>query len=235
MKLLLLIALAVALLAGCGDAEEAIPTETLNVRVYFLLDDQVWPVGRQIPTDGDAPHHVLTELAAGPDDPESSEMGLSSAFPDDVEATVADGVATVESESELTTAQLAQLVYSLVQPALAVTSVEIDGESLTRADFEEQTPTVLVESPLAFEEVSAPISATGTANTFEANFLYELLDEDGNVIDENFVTATSGTGTRGTFEFTTADVDGVAMLVVFEESAEDGSRIREVEIPLSAP
>jgi hypothetical protein len=53
------------------------------------------------------------------------------------------------------------------------------------------------------------------------------------VIDENFVTATSGTGTRGTFEFTTAEVDDATMLVVFETSAEDGSRIHEVEIPLT--
>ena len=47
------------------------------------------------------------------------------------------------------------------------------------------------------------------------------------------MTATSGTGTRGTFEFTTADVDDIATLVVFETSAEDGSRMREVEIPLN--
>ncbi len=73
---------------------------------------------------------------------------------------------------------------------------------------------------------------TGTANTFEATFQYELLDADGNVIDKNFVTATSGTGTRGTFEFTTGEFDDAATLVVFENSAEDGSRIHEVEIPL---
>ena len=56
---------------------------------------------------------------------------------------------------------------------------------------------------------------------------------NGTVIDKNFVTATSGTGTRGTFEFTTADVDDVAALIVFETSAEDGSRMREVKIPLT--
>ena len=95
---------------------------------------------------------------------------------------------------------------------------------------------MLVESPLAFEEVSSPISARGTANTFEANFQYEVVDEDGDVVAENFVTATSGTGTRGTFDFTTADFDepseGDVSLVVFEHSAEDGSRMNEVEIPL---
>ena len=56
-------------------------------------------------------------------------------------------------------------------------------------------------------------------------------------MDENFVTATSGTGTRGTFEFTTEAAgafDDVGTLVVFEPSAEDGSRTKLVEIPLSS-
>ncbi len=80
------------------------------------------------------------------------------------------------------------------------------------------------------------MTASGTANTFEATFHYELTDTDGRIVDENFVTATSGTGTRGTFEFTTADYDipfdGVGALIVFERSADDGSRIHIVEIPL---
>jgi germination protein M len=233
-RLLLLAVAVVALLAGCGDDDEATPTETSQARVYFLLDDQVWPVGREIPEDGDAANDIIAELVTGPDDAESSDMGLTSDFPDGVEATVANGVATVESETELTTEQLAQLVYSLTalfEPVVG--SVEVDGERYTRDDFEEQTPSVLVESPLPFDAVTTPLTVSGTANTFEATFQYELLDADGNVIDENFVTATSGTGTRGTFEFVTADIDGVATLVVFEASAEDGSRMREVEIPLT--
>jgi hypothetical protein len=228
---LLLVAAVVLLAAGCGGDDASEPVEQASV--YFLLDGQVWPTARDVEEGDAAAESVVAELAAGPTADEVAEMGLAGGFPEGVEVSVAGEVATVESDAELSAEQRAQLVYSLIQPAVGVTSVEIDGESLTRADFEEQTPSVLVESPLPFEEVSAPITATGTANTFEANFLYELLDADGNVIDENFVTATSGTGTRGTFEFTTAAVEGVAALVVFEESAEDGSRMREVRIPLS--
>lgn len=95
---------------------------------------------------------------------------------------------------------------------------------------------MLVESPLPFEEVTGPVTATGTANTFEATFQYELTDTDGRIVDEDFVTATSGSGTRGTFEFTTSDYeipfDGVGALIVFEISADDGSRRNLVEIPL---
>jgi len=94
-----------------------------------------------------------------------------------------------------------------------------------------------VESPLAFEEVASPLNVTGTANTFEATFNYELTDTDGLIVDENFVTATSGTGTRGTFDFTTdaftVPFDGIGALIVFELSAEDGqTRLHLVEIPL---
>lgn len=225
----------VVALAGCGGDDEALPTEPVQARAYFLLDDRVWPVARALAEEGDAADEIVAALVQGPTTDEI-DLGLTSSFPDGVDVDVADGVATVESETELTTEQLAQLVYSLTQLDPVVQSVDVDGRAYTRADFEEQTPSVLVESPLAFEEVASPITATGTANTFEATFHYEVVDSEGEVVDENFVTATSGSGTRGTFEFTTGDVDDIAGLVVFERSAEDGSRIREVEIPLtSAP
>jgi germination protein M len=229
-------------LVGCGDDDEGSATtdttttsvESAQVRVYFLRDGKVWPVAREV---GDAvvDDIAIDQLLRGPSDDET-EIGLETALPEDLEADVTfeDGVATVELEGAeaLSREALAQIVYT--ETALpGVESVRIGGESHTRADFEEQTPAVLVESPLSFEEVSSPLRVTGTANTFEANFMYEVVDGDGNVVDENFVTATSGSGTRGTFDFTTGPFDEIAALVVFETSAEDGSRINEVEIPLA--
>jgi hypothetical protein len=142
----------------------------------------------------------------------------------------------LDGSGELSTEALAQVVYTASQFP-TVESVEIDGESYTRVDFEDQTPAILVESPLAFEEVSSPVRVTGTANTFEATFQYELTDTDGRIVDENFVTATSGTGTRGTFDFTTDEFtvpfDGIGALIVYELSAEDGTkRLHLREIPL---
>ena len=245
----LLLFLAALLLVGCaGDdnaSEETTDTVTLpafgNARVYWLLDGKVWPALREVQASGDAATAVMSDLIAGPSPQEQEELGFTTAIPAGAtpEVTVHSGVATVEFDgaTDLSPEALAQIVYT--ETALpGVNSVTINAQgftaaSYTRADFEEQTPSVLVESPLPFEEVETPLRVTGTANTFEANFQYELLNSDGNVVDENFVTATSGTGTRGTFDFTTADVDDVATLVVFESSAEDGSRMREVEIPLT--
>ena len=227
----LTVLVALALVAGCGGDDAA----TTQARVYFLQDgevepDKVWPVARGIADDAPETEEVLAALVAGPSEAEEA-LGLTTAIPESATVTVSDsGELTVDGLGEPFDIALAQIVYTLTQfPGV---EISYDGESLTRADFEQFTPSVLVESPLPFEEVTSPLRATGTANTFEANFSYELLDADGNVVDENFVTATSGTGTRGTFDFTTGDFDEVAALLVFELSAEEGSRIHEVEIPL---
>ncbi len=105
----------------------------------------------------------------------------------------------------------------------------------TRADFEDETPIILVESPLPFQHVKSPLRATGTANTFEATFNYDLTDPDGKIIATHFVTATSGSGTRGTFDFTvpfTVDRSGLGELIVYELSAANGQRIHINEIPV---
>ena len=203
------------LAAGCGDDEEA----GTQARVYFLQQGKVWPVDREIEASDDMTTALARELADGPTEQEQELMGLTTEVPE-------------SQDEQLSDAGLAQYVFTMTQFSLDE-PVEVDGQSYARADFEDQTPSVLVESPLPFEEVETPLRVTGTANTFEANFQYELLDSEGNVVDENFVTATSGTGTRGTFDFTTDAVDDLATLVVFETSAEDGSRIHEVEIPLT--
>lgn len=190
--------------------------------------------------EGDEPTNAaLEELLAGPTDQEKADLGFSTAIPDGTEIddlVVTDGVARLTLSAALSDEPLAQVVYTLTQFP-TVRSVETEGRTLTRADFEEQTPPVLVESPLSFEEVTSPVRATGTANTFEASFNYELTDTDGKIVDENFVNATSGTGTRGTFDFTTkpftVPFDGIGSLIVFELSAKDGSRVNIVEIPLT--
>ncbi len=230
MKPALLLAV-VLLLSGCGGDDEAsttdtgtttAPAETTAVRVYFLRDGKVWPALREVVETEGIATAAVNELLLGPTEQEQADLNFTTAIPDN-------------QDVELPEAGLAQLVYTMTQFP-TVDSAEVDGVNYTRADFEDFTPAILVESPLAFEEVTSPLRGTGTANTFEATFNYELTDTDGKIVDEDFVTATSGTGTRGTFDFTTAPFtvpfDGVGELIVFELSAKDGSRINLVEIPL---
>jgi hypothetical protein len=208
--------------------------ETTKLRVYFLLDGKVQPVAREVPKTQAVAQAALDELAAGTTAGEG-ELGLTSDASFDISGvTIENGVATLEGSVPTSRTGRAQLVYTLTQFP-TIEHVEIDGQHYTRADFEDETPAILVESPLAFEAASNPIHATGTANTFEANFQYEVVDPAGKVVDTHFVTATSGTGTRGTFEFTTKPYTGKAgqgALVVLEFSAKDGSRTKEVRIPV---
>ena len=239
-RALLLVGMSLVL-AGCGgdDSTDATSTDTITLpatssgRVYWLRDGKVWPAARELPAT-DSPTAALEELFAGPTEAEQEELDATTAIAGGgPTVTIAGGKATVASPNGAFSREaLAQIVYTLTQFP-AIDSVEIGGKNYTRADFEEQTPGILVESPLPFADVTSPITASGTANTFEATFNYELYDADGNMVDENFVTATSGTGTRGTFEFTTGDFDSISKLVVFEPSAEDGSKTKLVEIPLT--
>lgn len=247
-----LLAVSIALLAaGCGGGggegsatatdtgtTTTAPAQTASVSVYWLLDGKVWPALREVEETQAVARAALEELLAGPTAQEADELSFATAIPEGTaleSVTVEGGVARVELSAELADAPLAQVVYTATQfPTVEV--VEIQGRRLARTDFESLTPAILVESPRFFEEVANPLRATGTANTFEATFQYELADTDGRVVDRGFVTATSGSGQRGTFDFTTSryeiPFDGVGALFVFEVSAKDGSRINLVEIPV---
>ena len=250
MKRLLVGFVLVVLLAGCGGSDDeastdsttttttTAPAETTEVRVYFLLEGKVWPVAREVDETDAVAQAALEELLAGPTDEEKVQLSFSSAIPQGVEldaVSVEDGVATVELSDELDRKALAQVVYTASQFS-TVESVDVGGKSYTRNDFENLTPAILVESPLYFQDAGNPVRATGTANTFEATFQYQLTDTDGRIVDEDFVTATSGSGTRGTFDFTTEKYDipfdGYGALIVYELSAKDGSRINLREIPV---
>jgi germination protein M len=252
-KRLLLFVLVVAATGCAGDGETVTTTvtetetttvtetepETLAVRVYFFREGKVWPAAREVPETGGVAVGAFGALFEGPTEMEIADLQFRTYLPElptSAAVAVADGVARLDmGGAELPRRALAQVVYTLTQDP-TVKSVEFEGRTLTRANFEDLTPAILVESPLPFEEVGSPLRVAGTANTFEADFEYELTDTDGRIVDMNFVKATSGTGTRGTFDFTTAaytvPFDGIGSLIVFESSAKDGSRINLVEIPL---
>ena len=219
-------------------ATSSVPNESPSLAVlYFLRDGKVAPTSRGVvaESESDLATAAVEELVAGPKD----EPELETAIPQ------ATTPGSVEINGDMATVRLtpepkdrsarAQVVYTLT----AIPNVKRvsfgGGAAVGRRAFEQQTPAILVESPLPDEAVESGFEVTGTANTFEATFNYELKDAAGNVLHKHFVTATSGSGTRGTFKFTVPyEVDHAqeGRLVVFELSAEDGSRINESEIPL---
>jgi germination protein M len=247
---------AVVSAGGCGGGNEAAPTTTTttttvvggktDVRVYWLRAGMVWPVRRTVQATDLVATGAVAELLRGPSQREKADLKATTAIPDSVdnaELNITDGAARAELSGDLPRPGICQLVYTLTQFP-DVQSVAVKGKTYTRASCEDVTPAILVESPLPFDEAKSQLHVTGTANTFEATFQYELRDTDGKVVGKHFVTATSGTGTRGTFDFTTErfrkPYDGgpgfgrprVGELVVYELSAENGQRIHLVEIPL---
>jgi len=81
---------------------------------------------------------------------------------------------------------------------------------------------------------SPPLVISGFANVFEATVSLEVLDAGGNVVHEDFTTATCGTGCWGFYSF---NIDypftGGETIRVFWHSAEDGSPSDVVSIPVT--
>ncbi len=88
------------------------------------------------------------------------------------------------------------------------------------ADLTAEAP-IFVESPARDSIVSSPVRAAGTANVFEATFQVEVWSGDRKLRTQT-ITASAGTGTRGTWSATIDVPPGPARLVFYEPSAEDG-------------
>jgi germination protein M len=205
------------------------------VTVFFLRDGKVAPITRSTVVGNDLAASAMQELLDGPT---PNDVGIATAIPESVEAgsteLAGDMVIVGLTPEPKDPAARAQIVYTLTAlPNVKRVSFG-GGTPVGRKAFEKQTPAILVESPLPGEEVEPGFEVTGTANTFEATFNYELVGASGNVLSKNFVTATSGSGTRGTFAFPVPyEAEPQAgTLRVFELSAANGSRINESEIPL---
>jgi len=97
-------------------------------------------------------------------------------------------------------------------------------------------PVIQIDSPMADARVTVPVTASGTANTFEAALTVQLLTEAGDTLCVREIMATSGSGTEGTWQtdlaFVPPDSDQPAVLRAYERSAEDGSPVNVVEVPL---
>jgi hypothetical protein len=219
------------------------------VSVYFLKGEKVQPVRRSATGTGVAAAAVRA-LLAGPTSAERA-AGFTSAVPSGTSLRsldISSGLATVDftgryddgGGSLSMQSRVAQVVYTLTRftsvqrvsfrldgtPVTALGGEGVDVDKVDRADYEDQAPAVLVESPRWGEEVSLPLRVTGTANTFEAVFRLELKDGGGRLVVDKQVMATSGTGTRGTFDATLSGTagSGTATLTAYTLSAKDGSR-----------
>ncbi len=111
------------------------------------------------------------------------------------------------------------------------TAVASPAASATPAEL----PPIVIDTPAAGARVTSPLRVTGSSNVFEATTIARIVDAASGELAEQAVTATSGTGTRGTFDASIAfavDVEQPGKLIMFEPSAKDGTPQNVVEVPL---
>jgi len=247
-------------ISGSDSVTPTTGGQEMTVNVYFARDEKMSAAGRVIPQTQGVGATSMRALLAGPTDQERS-AGMTSAIPEGTTLLgldIKNGIATVDLSKEYASGggslsmmmRLAQVVFTLTQfPSVQGVSFMLDGKPIdvlggegiiidhpmTRADYEDMSPAILVESPTLGATVSSPVRVTGTANVFEAVFRINIVDGDGLIIADERVQASSGTGTRGIFDVTVKYPSGHAgqgSLIVFENSAKDGSPINVVEIPI---
>ncbi len=235
--------------------------DTTTIRVYFSKDEKICTTTRVIPKTQEVGAAAMKALLEGPTETET-EAGMVSNVPDGTTflgLQIEDGVATVDLSKEYASGggslsmfmRLAEVVFTLTQfPTVDGVNFKLDGEAIdvlggegiiidhpqSRVDYEDMSPAILVESPTLGETVSSPVRITGTANVFEAVFGIDLVNWDGRILANEIVMATSGTGTRGTFDVTIPfilDRAGLGAIIVYFDSPEDGSRVVVDEIQVS--
>lgn len=235
------------------------PSTLTTVSVYFLKGEKVQPGSRTVAGPG-VGTEAMKALLAGPMASERSGA-LTTAIPTGTTVNglvIRDGLATVDLSKSYESgggslsmrARVAQVVFTLTQfPTVQRVSFALDGKPVTtlggegvsvakpqtRADWESFSPAVLVESTRWGGDVKSPLRVTGSANVFEAVFYLEVRSPKGTVLVRQRVQATSGSGTRGTFDVTlkwTGSDPGSGELRAFVYSAKDGSREEIVSIPV---
>jgi germination protein M len=234
--------------------------DALTVNVYFSKGEKVCAAARVIPKTQEVGAAAMKALLEGPTAAEA-DAGMVSNIPDGTTflgLQVENGVATVDLSKEYASGggslsmfmRLAEVVFTLTQfPTVEGVNFKLDGEAIdvlggegiiidrpqSRADYEDMSPAILVESPTLGNTVGSPLRVTGTANVFEAVFAIDLVNWDGLIIAEKTVMATSGTGTRGTFDVTipfALDRAGTGAIIVYYNSPKDGSRVVVDEIQI---
>jgi hypothetical protein len=255
LRRLLLIAVAALSLAGCSGETTSTGTgesvgELMKVDAFFYREAALVPVRVEVPESEGIARAALNGLLGGP------PPGYETALPQGIrlaDVSIADGVATATFSSSLGApgrqAQ-AQIVATLTQfSTIGAATIQIEGEGeiplqdgagevlgrpATTGDYVDLTAEapIFVAAPRRDSTVTSPVRSHGTANVFEATFQVEIWS-GRKLVRTEVITATSGTGTRGTWAKTLRLPSGRVKLVFFEASPKDGSHTNETEVFLN--
>ena len=238
------------------------PTATVIVRAYFLANEHLVPVLREIPRTQAVATAAIRELLAGPNAREQvASPALVTTIPAGTQLlglSITNGVATIDLSREYETGggsasmfgRLSQVVYTLTQfSTVDGVLFKLDGQPVTifggeglildhpvgRADYHDQLPAIFVDRPAWGAALGNPGTVTGLANVFEATFRVQLMDAGGAQLADQQVMATCGTGCWGTFSAQLSYTVAKAQwgtLRVLDYSAKDGSPENVTDYPV---
>ena len=204
---------------------------------------------------------VLFEALRAGASPDEAAAGVTSAILSDAQrlanVIAMGGFTTFDLPSEFESGgnnlsmrlRLAQVVFTMTQvgsnerirfsiDGQPVNVLSKDGTVLdrpvTREDFEDLLPPMIVEVPRIGSEVASPVRIAGTAQAAEGGKVTaRVLDAAGNVLSEDFVTVTCGTGCHGDYEIELRfDVSSEQPGLIQVEPERD-NKIPLVEIPVT--
>jgi sporulation and spore germination protein/immunoglobulin-like protein involved in spore germination len=219
------------------------------------------PVLRTVPQSPGVAKAAMTALLAGPTSAEAADRTITTTIPDGTTlrgVSIRNGIATVDLSTEFDSGggtasmryRLAQVVYTLTQFSTVKSVVfQVEGQTVTvfgsegilledpskRADWADELPAMFVDRPAYGAAIGNPGPISGNADVFEAQFRLSILDGAGKVLVDQPVTASCGSGCRGTFQQTVGYAVGKAQwgtLRVYDPSEKDGSPQSVREYPV---
>ncbi len=217
-----------------------------------------------VPTDSDAENTALLEptleaLLGGPL-PQETSWGFASAIPPETEVlgvSVSDTLATVnlngrfmaDADALSVRQRVAQVVFTLTAlDGIERVALEVDGEplrefaadtatlglSMSRDDFADVRPSILIVSPAPGETITSPVQVSGESNTPAGTFIIEIIGTHGTTVTERLADSSGTNGIWRAFE-TSVDFEtgaGPGELVAYGRSPVDDSRAFEIRIPV---
>jgi len=232
--------------AGSSGVPTPTPSGTSIIRAYFWLGGLPGSQGlvavlRTIPDTKSVAKAAVDALLAGPTSGETGRS-ITTAVPAGsqlLSLSIDSGVATVNLSAEFVSGgysssvqtRLGQMTYTLTQfPTVKSVVVQIEGvqlgDAVSRADYVALLPDIWVDRPAFNAAIGNPAHVTGNADVFEATFRISILDGSGKVLADIPVTASCGSGCRGTFDTSipyTVSKAQYGTLRVYNPSAKDGT------------
>jgi len=231
----------------------------VSLQTWFTRQGKLFGTQHGVPTTVSVGRAALDQLLSGPSSAEYA-AGVRSQIPAGTQLlglTISSRTATVDLSSSFVSAagpsvmplRIAQVVYTLGQfPTVTGVLFKVDGQGVTvlggvpvqgpqtTAMYDGYLPAITVQNPAIGEQVSSPVTVSGTADVFEAVVSVRILDSAGNQIARTFSTASCGTGCRGGYSVpvsysVTRHEPGT--IEVFESSAKDGQPVNVQQIPVT--